>query len=262
VLVLLPPSEGKAPAPRSGKRLDLDGLAFPELTGTRCAVLTALDALARGPRDVAVAALGLTAGQAGEVDRNALLLEAPTMTAERLYTGVLYDALGLSTLTPAGRRRARAAVLISSGTFGVLRLADRVPSYRLSMTARLPGLPPLAGLWRPALSAVLPSAAGRRGLVLDLRSGAYAATWRPAGPLLARTVTVRVLQEAYPGGPRSIVSHANKATKGRVLRTLLEDGGTPSTAADLAELLRGHGFEVEGPVARGAAELDVVVAAP
>jgi cytoplasmic iron level regulating protein YaaA (DUF328/UPF0246 family) len=265
VLVLLPPSEGKAPSPRTGRALDLEALAFPELTATRRSVLNALERLARGPRAEALAALGLVASQTSEVDRNAFLFDAPTMSAERLYTGVLYEALGLPTLSAGARRRARARVLVTSAAFGVLRLAERVPTYRLSMAARLPGLPPLARLWRPGLSAVLPHAAGVRGLVLDLRSGAYAAAWRPSGRLQARTVAVRVLQEAYPGGPRSIVSHANKATKGRLLRALLEDGATPTTAEDLTDALRALGFHVEGPFAGrpdGAAQLDVVVAAP
>jgi uncharacterized protein len=260
VLVLLPPSEGKAPPPRSGRSLALDELPFPELAATRRSVLEALVRLAEGPRDQAVAALGLAVGQAAEVDRNARLFIAPTLTAERLYTGVLYDALGLPTLTSAARRRARSTVLVTSAAFGVLRLADRVPSYRLSMAARLPGLPPLASMWRPSLTSVVPTLAGRRGLVIDLRSGTYAGAWRPSGALLLRTVTVRVLQESSPGGQRSIVSHSNKATKGRLLRALLEDGSTPSSAAELSELWRGLGFQVE--LTPGARQIDVVVAAP
>jgi uncharacterized protein len=229
-------------------------------------VLETLVELASGPRSAALDALGLTVGQTSEVDRDVVLFESPTATAELLYTGVLYQSLDLATLSTAARRRARSRVVVSSAAFGAVRLADRLPTYRLSISARLPGLPTLASLWRPALASVLPAAAGRRGLVLDLRSGSYAAAWRPPGPLHKRTVTVRVLQEARRGDPtsRSIVSHANKSTKGHVLRALLEDGSEPTSAGALKELLSGLGFRVEGPhpLRGGSAELDVVVDAP
>jgi cytoplasmic iron level regulating protein YaaA (DUF328/UPF0246 family) len=229
-------------------------------------VLTALVDLASGPQAAALDALGLTPGQSAEVDRDVVLFESPTGTAEQLYTGVLYQSLGLATLSPAARRRARSRVVVSSAAFGAVRLTDRLPTYRLSISARLPGLPTLASLWRPGLATVLPEAAGKRGLILDLRSGSYAAAWRPIGPLHKRTVTVRVLQEARPGDPtsRSIVSHANKSTKGYVLRALLEDGSEPTSAVALTDLLSGRGFQVEGPhpTRGGSSEIDVVVAAP
>ena len=70
--------------------------------------------------------------------------------------------------------------------------------------------------------------------------------------------TVRVLHEV--AGRRSVVSHFNKATKGRLVRAVLEDGGNPRTPAALAELLRDLGWTVEvaDPTARGT-RLDVVV---
>jgi len=103
VLILLPPSEGKA-VPRRGRPLDLTGLSFGELTGARERVLEALVSLTE--RDDAAAVLGLGATQADLVGLDARLRTSPTVRAERLYTGVLYDALGLTTLTPVARRRA------------------------------------------------------------------------------------------------------------------------------------------------------------
>jgi hypothetical protein len=69
---------------------------------------------------------------------------------------------------------------------------------------------------------------------------------------------VRVLHEVK--GKRQVVSHFNKATKGRILRTLLEDGANPRTPARLAEALRDLGWIVDmTDGAKGAAQLDVVV---
>ena len=96
MLVLLPPSEGKAPAGRRGRPLDLATLAFPALTAARTRVLDALVTLAEGPRAEALHRLGLPVGLSDEVDKDAGLRSAGTVPVERLYTGVLYDALGLA----------------------------------------------------------------------------------------------------------------------------------------------------------------------
>ncbi|MFG3714464.1 peroxide stress protein YaaA [Micromonospora sp. NPDC047730] len=239
MLILLPPSEGKADA-GTGRRLDLTRLSLPELTGAREEVLAALVALSDGgDEEAARAALGLSEGQRGELRRNARLRVAATAPAERLYTGVLYEALDLASLPPAAQRAARRSVLISSGLWGAVRLTDRIPPYRCPVGARLPGVGALSAYWRRALAPAM-DAAANAGPVLDLRSGAYAATWAPRGEVAARTVTVRVLHEREVDGVpvRSVVSHFNKATKGRLVRDLLTAGARPRSADGLVAALR------------------------
>ncbi|MFI2711428.1 peroxide stress protein YaaA [Micromonospora sp. NPDC018662] len=262
MLILLPPSEGKAEA-GTGRRLDLSRLSLPELNPARDAVLDALVELCAGPDEAAaLGALGLSEGQRGELRRNARLRAAATAPAGRLYTGVLYEALDLATLTPAAQRAARRSVLISSGLWGAVRLTDRVPPYRCPIGARLPGLGALSAYWRAALEPAVTAAAGR-GPVLDLRSGAYAATWTPRGPVADRTVTVRVLHERLvdTAPVRSVVSHFNKATKGRLVRDLLLADARPRSADALVGALRELKYTVEeGPRAAGRPrQLDVVV---
>jgi uncharacterized protein len=262
VLVLLPPSEGKATGGR-GRPVDLDALSLPALTGARAAVLDELTALCAADEDKAADVLGLSPGLRGEVAKNAALRTAPALPAGKLYTGVLYEALDLATLDTAARRRAHACLLVFSGLWGALRLTDRVPAYRCSMGVRLPALGGLAAYWRPHLDAVLPEVAGG-GLVLDLRSSAYAAAWKPRGDVAGRTVTVRVLQVTVVDGVerRAVVSHFNKATKGRLVRALLTAGARPRTPAQLTAALRDVGFTVEERESGGpgtAARLDVLV---
>jgi hypothetical protein len=79
VLILLPPSEGKAPTRRRGRPVDLDALSLPELTPTRRLVLDAL--VAASGRPEALALLGLGEGLRGEVERNLLLPRAPAQAA-------------------------------------------------------------------------------------------------------------------------------------------------------------------------------------
>ena len=254
--ILLPPSEGKA-HPTRGAALDLASLAFPELSAAREAVLDALVALCAGDEDTALDTLGLSGGQRDEVRRNTRLRTAPTTTAARLYTGVLYDALGLATLPPAAKRRANAQILIFSGLFGVSRLGDRLPAYRCGMDVRLGPLGAVSAHWRRALPAAL---AGLGGPILDLRSSSYAAAWRPAGEHTAHLATVRVLHERIVHGEpkRSVVSHFNKATKGRIVRDLLTAGAAPRSLPALVATLRDLKYTVEQPSAAPTA-LDIVV---
>ncbi|MET7424203.1 peroxide stress protein YaaA [Dactylosporangium sp. NPDC005555] len=239
MLILLPPSEGKAAAPRRGAPLALDKLSFPALSEARTTVVDDLVKLSTDP-DGALAVLGLTPGLAGEAARNAALWSAPVRPAATLYTGVLYEALDLASL-PA---RTRSSLLIFSGLWGAVRPGDRIPPYRCSIGVRLPTTGALTAHWRAALPPVLDEVAGDK-LVLDLRSSAYTSMWTPRN-----AVTVRVLH----GG--KVVSHFNKATKGRLVRALLLAGARPRTPSALAGALRDLGFAVE---ARTPHELDVTV---
>lgn len=254
VLILLPPSEGKS-APRRGKPLDLTALGSPVLTTTRERVVDAVVALAGRPEAAEVLGLGGTQAELVQLDER--LRSSPTARADRVYAGVLYDALDFASLSAAARRRAGSRVAIVSSVFGLLRPGDRIPAYRLSGDVTLPGLGPVAGVWRQALEPAVLDALGS-GLLVDLRSTMYAAFWRPPAQLAGRVATVRVLHEV--DGVRTVVSHFNKATKGRIVRDVLEDGGIPRSPAALADLLRALGWKVEpGEAGSRGTRLDVVV---
>lgn len=232
MLILLPPSESKAPPARRGRPLDVGALSFPELTPTRERVLDALVTTSAAPD--ALARLFVGPSVADDVARNRHVRDLPARPALEVYTGVLYDALDAATLTSAARRRAAARVVIVSGLWGAVRPTDRIPPYRLNVCSRLLGTPGLESLWREHLPATLASAAGPRSLVVDCRSSSYLAMGQPAG-LADRTALVRVVRET--AGGRGVVSHAAKHTRGEVVRHLLESGATPRTPEALAEAL-------------------------
>ncbi|GAA4403285.1 peroxide stress protein YaaA [Fodinibacter luteus] len=229
MLILLPPSESKSNRRRGGPA-DPATWSFPELAPTRARVAEALAEVSRSPD--APALLGVSALLLDEVARNLVLGTAPATPAAEVYTGVLYDALGLSSLDTAARRRANRWVVVVSALYGAVRPRDRITAYRLSMGATLPGLGPLAPLWRPALDEVLPDAVAR-GVVVDCRSAAYAAAWRPGADLAARWVQVRV-----PGA-----SHFAKHTRGLVARHLCVEGADPRSVPALADVVA-RGFDV------------------
>jgi uncharacterized protein len=222
VLVLLPPSEGKYRPRRGGSPVDLDALSFPGLTDLRKLALTELIAVSGRPDALPLLRAG--ASLHAEVTANQDLWTAPTAPASRIYSGVLYDALGWATLDAGAKRRGGRQVLIASALWGWLRPQDRVPAYRLSMDGDLPGLVPLARHWRAAATAALIEAAGpqKAGLIIDCRSAPYAAA-APIPPELAhRAVAVRVLREQ--DGQRTVVSHLAKHTRGEITRHLLTTG--------------------------------------
>jgi cytoplasmic iron level regulating protein YaaA (DUF328/UPF0246 family) len=246
MLILLPPSEGKA-TPSEGAPLELDSLVYAELLGERrAALLDALERLAKRPRAKAVAALGISSGQADEVDVDAALRSAPAAAAATVYTGVLYERLGLAQLPAPARRR----VLIASALWGVVRPEDRIPYYRLSAKARLDRIGPIAAWWREALAEAMPDRPGE--LVVDMRSGAYAAAWKPRQATL---LAVRAFSQS--GGKRKPVSHMAKAVRGEVARALLEAKKPPKGPEAAASIAEGAGFTVE----LTAGHLDVIVSA-
>jgi len=234
VLIVLPPSEGKAQRGH-GRPLDLGRLSFAELTEARGEVMEAMVRTSR--RADAVVRLTAPQGAAAEVARNVTIRELGTLPAERLYTGVLYDALDVGSLEPPARRRARRWIVITSALFGAIRLADPVPPYRLPVCARLDGVDGLESTWRSVLAPTLTEAAGR-GLVVDCRSSSYTPMWRPTGELVDRWVQIRV-----PGA-----SHWAKHTRGLVARQLCVAGSTARHAPALAdELAAAFDVNLNGP---------------
>jgi cytoplasmic iron level regulating protein YaaA (DUF328/UPF0246 family) len=196
-VVLIPPSEGKAEG-GTGPPWSAGTMVFPELDHLRARVLPAVGA------DVAA---------------------APTMAAIDRYTGVLAQHLDYRSLSARHRRRVDAQVLI---VWGAVAPRDLIPSYRLKMSASLPGLGRMSRLWRDPLSEALTRrVAGRT--VWNLLPNEHAAAWVPRPPgtsgAPARIISVSFLDEVERSHGREliVVSHWNKALKGAVVRAVVAD---------------------------------------
>ena len=225
--------------PEAGNTVDLGALAFAaELEPLRSKLLDALEQLGGRPVGQAVKALGISKGQAAEVELNAALRKAPAAAAAQIYSGVLYERLDLAGLPAAARRRAERQVLIASALWGVVRPEDRIPYYRFSAKARLREIGPPATWWRDALAEAMPDEPG--DLIVDMRSGAYAAAWKPKRATL---LSVR----AFTGqdGKRKTVSHMAKAVRGEVARALLLAKRSPADPEAAAAMASDAGFKVE-----------------
>jgi len=225
VLILLPPSEGKTPA-LNGPAIEWESLSFPELNPYRAKVLEALGTVSA--HEDALALLGVGASLRDDVERNTRLHAEPAAPAHQVYSGVLYDALGFKSMTPAQRRKATESILVVSALWGAIGFGDHVPAYRLSMGTALPDVGRLASYWKPQLNAALAQRVDGE-LLVDCRSSTYAAAWAPPA---AQTVNVNVFNEA--NGKRTVVSHFAKHTRGELARHLLtRRGKAPETPDQL-----------------------------
>jgi uncharacterized protein len=207
MLVLLPPSEGKA-EPAGGDSLDLGSLALAGELGERREEV--LDAFDPGLR------------------------KAPAAPAAEVYAGVLFQRLELPEVPVKARRQ----VLIFSALWGVVRPDDNIPFYKLPPKAKLKGIGAPAGYWRPALTEALPDKDGE--LIVDTRSGAYASFWKPKQATL---LPVRAFTDR--DGERKAVSHMAKASRGDVARALLLAKKPPRDPEGAAAIAEAAGLRVE-----------------
>ena len=236
MLILLPPSESKRAATR-GNPLDLKRLSHPALTARREQILRALQTLCRDDPAIAIEILDLGPTQFDLVVGNTHLDAAPAAAASSVYTGVLYASLDYPGLSGHDLRRANRRIAIVSALFGLVRPTDRIVAYRLSGSARLPGTGPLPKFWRQAVSAEIRTAPG---MVVDMLSSPYASMVA----LPASALTIKVWQQDA-GGPRTAVSHFNKATKGELARLLATVTPEPRTAQQVRSVLHAAGWRAE-----------------
>ena len=225
-LLLIPPSEGKAPG-GTGAAWTEGTLLAPELDRRRKSALTALRVAMRGSaaaRAKLLGVKGVALAEATETDRHAA--SGPTLAAIDRYTGVLYGALDHRTLPAVSRRRLDRQVRILSGLWGVVAPADAIPDYKLKMGVALGRLGKLSTWWRPGVTAALaPEIAGRA--VWDLLPNEHRAAWGPdlsggAGSPLT-VISVRFADAVRRGDHVELVAvaHWNKLLKGALVRHVL-----------------------------------------
>lgn len=237
---LLPPSETKNDA--SGRtKLNLKSLSFPELTKARFEIINTLSEFSSNSPARARTALGLSLKLDFERDRNCILKTAPAAAAWKIYSGVLYEALNAEALSAAALKKLTGHVYVQSALFGLISLGDLIPAYRLSADSKLPKIGKVSNLWAKECSSIFE---GSTGLIVDMRSGQYA-NIAPIPKSISDQVVIPKILQRMPSGPPKVVSHHNKATKGRIIRQVVTQAKLPTTAAQLAKVIAKLGAEVE-----------------
>ena len=203
MIILLPPSEGKAVKGGTGSFADLYADLFPEVQ----AVLRHASRLKVADRMKFYGMKEKAKAKACH-DLNLAAPASPCMQALERYTGVVYQGIDFPTLKK--RQQATSRIHIVSGLFGAITGATRIPNYKMSMN------PWLVKYWREKNAQRIAAAAG--GLpVLSLLSQTYA----KAAPVEnAIGVDFRVQ------GGKKAAGHFGKTIKGRFVRFLIDNAIT------------------------------------
>ena len=222
MLLLLPPSEAKVPGGDGPTIAELERTTACDgaLYAARVRVLRAVAAFCRRTPGKARVALKLPPGSApADLAANIGALDAATMPALDRFTGVLFAALDVPSMTAAQRVRTARSTLVFSGAFGALSGDEPVPLHRVPASAMVPRVGGLTAYWKKALTRPMQQRIEDEALIVDLRSSDYAAMWQPAPSQADQVVTVRVLEDR--GARLQPVSWSSKHGKGLLARELL-----------------------------------------
>ena len=129
LIILLPPSEGKAESGKTGTKFAESSGTFGKSLGKQRASVIAALKQARGgsPNLLGVSGAHLARAQ----QANITVRGAKTLPASQRYTGVVWDHLDLGSLPLALQKIAAKNIVIVSGLLGLVAAGDPIPDYRL-----------------------------------------------------------------------------------------------------------------------------------
>jgi len=223
MIVLLPPSEGKAlGGVAKSKWSPQSGIFGKSLNSQRKELIQALTT-AKGGGKALLGVQGTLLSRAQEANTN--LVGAPTLAAWQRYTGVVWDHLDLASLIATQRTRALSSIVVVSGLHGLVTAGDPIPDYRLKMGARLSPMGSLAKWWSEPLTTAL-IAYAQKATIIDLLPNEH----RSAVDWTRLPQAIRVDLVTKSGGRMG--GHNAKAAKGLLARHIIIAGSTPAKARD------------------------------
>lgn len=238
-VLLIPPSESKATAPGNGmlfenawksKRTN----SLKELNPHREQLIEAVDTILK--RRHRLEDIFEARGEALDecIRLNHALRESTTLPARDLYSGVMYEAIRYKTLSKDQKARYNKQTLIFSGLFGLVRPSDRIPPYKLKMSANLGGyIGKVANYWRTPVSEVLRQELKGK-VVWNFLPDQHRRVWDGTGEIKANH-TVKFVKRVVRSGVAEwkTISHHSKSLKGALIRHLLDkDASTPKALMD------------------------------
>jgi len=222
LIILLPPSEGKAESGKTGTRFtETSGTFGKSLGKQRREVVAALKQVRGGsPKLLGVSGAHLTRAQ----QANLAVHGAKTLPASQRYTGVVWDHLDLASLPLATQKIAAKNIIIISGLLGLVTAGDPTPDYRLKIGASLAPMGKLSSWWRDEISNVLNKhCAG--AVVISLLPQEHSAALIPDSESIQSYLHVDLATKSGKAG-----GHDAKAAKGRLARHLLINRNDPVKA--------------------------------
>ncbi len=245
-VLLIPPSESKATPPANGAlyknaRANRKTNSFKELDKLRGMLIDEVQgAINRGTGlDKLFEVSGKSLKEA--IDWNDRIMEATTLPARELYTGVMWEAINYKTLKAEEKKRFDKNTIIFSGLFGVLRPTDKIPAYKLKIGANMGGaVGRIINYWKRPVSEVLRKEL-RSKVVWDFLPDQHKRVWDNTGEVKARH-QVKFVKRIIRSGVAEYktISHHSKALKGALIRHLLaKDAASPK---DLNDFVHPDGY--------------------
>lgn len=222
LIILLPPSEGKANSGKTGTRFKPESGMFGKALGQKRSELIVALKKAGGGSEKLLGVSGQHLARAKAANR--ALRGAPTLPASSRYTGVVWDHLDLVSLPTATQKVAAKQIVVVSGLLGLVACGDETPEYRLKIGASLAPFGKLASWWRADLSAALNEFC-KNSTVVDLLPQEHAAAFIPDRESIKKYFRVDLATASGAAG-----GHDAKAAKGRLARHLLLNYDKPTTA--------------------------------
>jgi hypothetical protein len=222
LIILLPPSEGKALSGTTGTKFAESSGAFGKSLGKqRTSVIAALKQAHGGSAKL----LGVSGAHLARAQQaNMAVRGAKTLPASHRYTGVVWDHLDLSSLPLALQKIAAKNIVIVSGLLGLVTAGDPTPDYRLKIGASLAPMGKLSSWWRDELSRSLNKyCAG--AVVISLLPQEHSAAFVADEKAIDQFLHVDLATKSGKAG-----GHDAKAAKGRLARHLLQGRTDPVQA--------------------------------
>ncbi len=142
-------------------------------------------------------------------------------SAITLYTGVLYAALGWSSLTRTAQKKATESVRIISAKYGLVHPLDEIAPYKVKINT---------STMRGAISEELNALDS--DLIIDCRSSTYQGVW--SAPY-EKCVEIKVM--ARVDGEKKVITHMSKKTRGEVVRLILLNSNVPRTPYEVSMMV-------------------------
>ena len=203
MLILIPPSEGKAKVKSTDLTFDKTKFKFEREVNQVVRLLSLLD-------DEDLRSIYGTSQEKSEIfhRQNQDIFKSHCAKAIERYTGVVYEYIDWKTLDKSAKNYMENHVRIFSGLFGMLTPNTLIPNYKLKMNVLS-----LQYHWSPIITKELEN----EDVIFDLLPQVHRKAYKPSKNVIK--IDFSVINK----GKKTAAGHFGKAVKGKFIRFLAEN---------------------------------------
>ena len=204
MLILIPPSEGKAKVKSTNLTFDKTNFKFKREVNQVVRLLSLLD-------DEDLRSIYGTSQEKSEIfhRQNQDIFKSHCAKAIERYTGVVYEHINWASLSEKSKKYMEQNVFIFSGLFGMLTPLTLIPDYKLKMNVLS-----LQHHWNPILTEALYNETS----IIDLLPQVHRKAYTPN-----KKIVIPVDFLIINKGKKTAAGHFGKAVKGEFIRYMSEN---------------------------------------